>query len=101
MAQKQHLTNALAKRLAGPARGKVIYVDDEVVGFGLRVTAAGARSFILRYTTRAGRERVLTVGSAGDWMTTAARAEAKRLRLRSPKGHRRSATAGASISSVS
>jgi integrase len=81
MAQKkQHLTDALAKRLAAPARGKVIYVDDEVVGFGLRVTAAGARSFILRYTTRASRERVFTIGSAGDWTTTAARAEAKRLR---------------------
>ena len=80
MAQKQHLTDALAKRLAAPVRGKVIYVDDEVVGFGLRVTAAGARSFILRYTTKASRERVFTIGSAGDWTTTAARAEAKRLR---------------------
>jgi integrase len=80
MAQKQHLTDALAKRLAAPAKGKAIYVDDEVVGFGLRVTAAGARSFILRYTTRASRERVFTIGSAGDWTTTAARVEARRLR---------------------
>jgi integrase len=51
-----------------------------VRGFGCRVTAAGARSFILNYTTRAGRERRYTIGGCGDWSTTAARAEAKRLR---------------------
>jgi integrase len=52
-----------------------------VPGFGVRVTAAGARAFTLRYRTRgSGRERTYTIGSTGDWQATAARAEAKRLR---------------------
>jgi hypothetical protein len=37
--------------------GQRITPDDEVTGFGVRVTAAGARSYVLRYTTRSGRER--------------------------------------------
>jgi integrase len=74
------LTDATVKRLALPERAARIYPDGGVPGFGCRVTAAGARSFVLRYRTRAGRERTFTIGSAGDWQVTAARAEAKRLR---------------------
>jgi integrase len=80
MADKRHLTDAVVKRLPTPARGKEITLDDEVIGFGCRVTAAGARSFILRYTTRAGRERVFTIGSVEARRTTDARAKAKDLR---------------------
>src|SRR5262249_52636451 len=77
---KQHLTDAIVRRFPAPAKGKQIFLDDDVVGFGVRITAAGARSFILRYVTRAGRERTFTIGDATVWKTTAARAEAKRLR---------------------
>jgi integrase len=75
-----HLTDAIVRRLPTPAKGKVITLDDEVTGFGLRVTAAGARSFVLRYTTRAGRERTYTIGSAEAWKVTTARAKARTLR---------------------
>ena len=75
MAQKQRLTDAGVKRLAAPTVGMRIY-GDKVAGFGLRVTAKNARSFILRYRTRGGRERTYTIGAADDWRTTAARAEA-------------------------
>jgi integrase len=75
-----HLTDAVVNRLPTPERGKHITIDDEVTGFGVRVTAAGARSYIIRYTTRAGRERTFAIGDASIWRTTAARAEAKRLR---------------------
>jgi integrase len=77
-----HLTDAAIKRLPRPAKGNRITYDDDVPGFGVRVTAGGARSFILNYVTRAGRERRFTIGSAStkDWQTTAARAEANRLR---------------------
>jgi integrase len=80
MADKQHLTGAVVRRFPTPKSGKRIALDDEVVGFGVRVTAAGARSYVLRYTTRSGRERTFTIGDATVWRTTAARDEAKRLR---------------------
>jgi integrase len=81
MADKRHLTDAAVKRLPTPAKGKEITLDDEVTGFGVRITAAGARSYILRYTVRgAGRERVYTIGDATVRRCTDARAKAKDLR---------------------
>jgi integrase len=78
---KVHLTDALIKRLEWPAKGNRIYYDDIVPGFGCRVTANGARAFILNYITRErGRERRYTIGSPGHWKTTDARDEAKRLK---------------------
>jgi integrase len=78
MAQK--LTDATVKRLATPASGNRITFDSDVSGFGIRITAAGARSFVLNYRTRSGRERRITIGGYPDWRTTAARDEARRLR---------------------
>ena len=78
--KQQRLTDALIKRLPVPARSNRITYDSDVPGFGARVTTGGARSFILNYVTRSGRERRLTIGSCSDWRATAARAEAKRLR---------------------
>ena len=75
-----HLTDALIRKLPTPEQGNKIVYDDVVGGLGIRVTAAGARSFVLNYTTRAGRGRRFTIGSATDWTTTQARDEAKRLR---------------------
>jgi integrase len=80
MADKRHLTDTAVKRLPTPKTGKEITVDDEVTGFGARVTANGARSYILRYTTRAGRERTYTIGDATVWRCTDARAKARDLR---------------------
>ncbi|MBI4968220.1 MAG: tyrosine-type recombinase/integrase [Rhodospirillales bacterium] len=53
--------------------------DTEVVGFGLCITQAGARSFVLRYRID-NRERRLTIGSYPDWSVTAAREEAKAIK---------------------
>jgi integrase len=78
-----HLTDAVIKRLPIPAAGNRITYDSgdgKVPGFGARVTSAGARSFVLNYLTKGGRERRITIGSCADWSTTDARAEAKRLR---------------------
>jgi integrase len=75
------LTDATVKRLPLPARASKIHPDGDVPGFGCRVTANGARSYILRYRVRGtGRERTFTIGDCGDWQAAAARAEAKRLR---------------------
>ena len=78
--ERARLTDAIVKRLPTPEKGNKVYYDNDIAGFGARVTAAGARSFILNYVTRGGRERRYTIGSATSWQTTAARAEAKRLR---------------------
>jgi len=75
-----HLTDPVIRGLPTPDKGNRIAYDDIVKGFGCRVTAAGARSFVLNYLTKSGRERRITIGSCSDWSTTDARREAKRLR---------------------
>jgi integrase len=75
-----HLTDAVIRRLPSPAGVNKVHYDSGVPGFGCRVTRGGSRSFILNYVTRGGRERRFTIGSCGDWTTTEARTEAKRLR---------------------
>jgi integrase len=75
------LTDNLLRQLPTPERGNRITYDDAVKGFGVRVTAAGGRAFILNYRRKLdGRERRYTIGSFPDWGTTAAREEAKRLK---------------------
>src|SRR4051794_35962883 len=80
MAKKQRLTDALVKRILAPSSGYTVSHDSEARGFALRVTAKGARSFILNYYTRGGRDRCCTIGQFPDWSTTAARARARELR---------------------
>ena len=75
------LTDNAIKRLPAPESGNRITYDADVKGFGIRVTAAGARAFILNYRNRVGRERRYTIGAFPDWTAPAARAEAKRLKL--------------------
>jgi hypothetical protein len=75
--QGYHLTDKLAKELPTPACGSSkIYYDDEVKGFGVRVTGANARAFVLNYRNRAGRERRYTIGRVSEWKVGVARAEA-------------------------
>jgi integrase len=77
----QRLTDRLVQTLPAPAKGNRITYDDVVPGFGARVTAAGARAFVLNYRTRGdGRARRYTIGGFPDWSTGAARDEAKRLK---------------------
>ena len=75
-----HLTDPAIRGLPTPSKGNRVHYDDDVKGFGCRVTAAGARAFVLNYLTKSGRERRITIGSCSDWSTTDARREAKRLR---------------------
>jgi integrase len=74
------------KKLSAPEKGNKIYYDSEETGFGARVTAAGARAFILNYRTRSGRERRFTIGSFPAWTVAAARDEAKALKKRIDRG---------------
>ena len=75
-----HLTDPVIRGLPRPDKGNRIAYDNVVKGFGCRVTAAGARSFVLNYLTKSGRERRITIGGCSDWSATDARREAKRLR---------------------
>jgi len=76
----QKLTDRIVKGLPPPAKGNKITFDTEVKGFGVRITAAGSRAFILNYRTRSGRERRYTIGQFPDWRTSSARAEAAELK---------------------
>jgi integrase len=82
----QRLADGVVKTLPAPKSGSQITYDTEVKGFGARITAAGARSFILNYRTRIGRERRYTIGNFPDWKTAAARAEAAELKKRIDRG---------------
>jgi integrase len=76
-----HLTDAVIRRLEAPATGNKITYDSAVTGFGARVTAAGAKSFVLTYVVRgSGRQRRYTIGGADRWTATDARAKAKELK---------------------
>ncbi len=67
-----------------PGVATVIVWDAEVRGFGLRVTPAGAKSYILNYHAGRGRNaplRRITIGKHGSpWTPETARREALRLR---------------------
>ena len=76
---KNHPDARTPGELEPPAKGNRVYRDDDVTGFGLRVTAAGARSFVLDYSVK-GRERRYTIGRHPDYTVTLAREEAKRLK---------------------
>jgi integrase len=83
------LTDVVVGRLEPPATGNKITYDapdkkrkDWIPGFGVRVTAAGHKAFVLGYTVRgSGRQRRFTIGGCNHWTTTDARAEAARLRV--------------------
>jgi integrase len=74
------LTDAIVRKLPVPEVGNKIHWDSDVPGFGIRITAADARAFVLNYRTRAGRARRHTVGRFPAWSTIGARDEARRLR---------------------
>ncbi len=84
MAQK--LNDTIVKALSAPPKGNSIYYDSEVKGFGCRVTAKGARAFVVNYRTRTGRERRYTIGLFPDWKTGPARSEAGELKKRIDRG---------------
>ncbi len=59
----------------GPAQ--VLLWDSEVKGFGLRVTPAGVKAYVLNYRTSGGQSRRYTIGKHGSpWTCETARAKA-------------------------
>jgi integrase len=80
------LTDAVVRALPAPAEGSRIFYDEAVKGFGIRITSAGARSFVLNYRTKLGRERRYTIGAFPAWKTATARSEAAELRKQIDRG---------------
>jgi integrase len=88
-----NLSEQTIKRLPVPATGNSItYFPGAMIqgakaprGFGVRVTASGARAFILNYRLR-GREHRFTIGAWPDWSALKAVREARELRQRVDRG---------------
>lgn len=74
MATSKHtrLTDKFIRSLKPPATGYRLHTDSEVPGFGLRITKAGAISFVLDYKLD-DRTRRGTIGRWPEWNATAAR----------------------------
>jgi integrase len=73
-----HLTDKVAREHPAPAKGYAIVNDDKVAGFGILVTAGGARSWVFRYRHHR-RSRRYTIGSFPTWNSTTARKRAAEL----------------------
>lgn len=85
--KQQRITDAIVKAIEVPAKGSKITYDGDVKGFGIRVTSNGARSFILNYRTRTGRERRYTIGQWPAWKAAVARTEAGELKRKIAGGY--------------
>lgn len=81
----ERITPKLVREVEPPASGNRRIYDTEIKGFGVRVTAAGAKAFVLNYYAQ-GRERRYTIGSYPDWSVAAARAEAATLKRAIDRG---------------
>src|SRR5215471_5104265 len=87
------LSEETVKRLPVPNTGnRITYFAGATIqgakaprGFGVRVTAAGARAFVLNYRLR-GREHRFTIGAWPDWSVLKAVREARNLRQRVDRG---------------
>lgn len=76
---RRKLDDRVARGTEPPVRGNRITYDTRLTGFGLRVTAGGARSFVFNYRIK-GRERRITIGQYPAWTVLAARKQAEHLR---------------------
>ena len=87
------LNEEVIKRLPAPSTGnRITYFADARIqgaqaprGFGVRVTAAGAKSFVLNYRSGV-KERRYTIGNWPDWSALRAVREARNLRQRIDRG---------------
>lgn len=95
--EKPEITESLSektvKELPTPETGNwIFYFAGQTVsrlraprGFGVRVTAGGAKSYILNYRIK-GQEKRLTIAACGDWSLERVLAHARGLRERVDKG---------------
>src|SRR5665648_338671 len=71
---------------AEPKAGKTTFLwDDSLKGFGLRVTATGAKSYIIQFRNREGQSRRLTIREAPTMKDIAVRFEEEHMVVLKPK----------------
>jgi integrase len=87
------LTDRNVAAIEPPAKGYEITYDQDggprqkrVPGFGLRVTMAGAKSWVFNYRNADDRERRMTIGGFPTWTAAQARERAKDLRREVDQG---------------
>ena len=91
MGQRPMPTGSITKRTVDalkPSDQPIILWDDDVPGFGLKLTPAGRRAYVYQYRIggRGGRTVRKTIGLHGAWTPDQARDEAKRLRRETEAG---------------
>jgi len=86
------ITERTLRSLRPPRNGSSILYDDEIPGFGVRITANSVVSFVLDYRVNS-RKRRCTIGRYPDLSAAAARQEAIQIRgsLRAGEEHHRQA----------
>ncbi len=82
---RQVLTEAAIAGLAPPAKGRIEVFDALVPGFGIRVSAAGRRSWIVMYRLGS-RQRRATLGSHPALTLTRAREQAREIKIMAAQG---------------
>jgi integrase len=79
--RKIKLIKAAIDEIVPPDVGSEVTWDSEITGFGIRTTAGGTKTFVLKYRTRdEGLARWLTICRVGDMKPTEARNEAIKAR---------------------
>jgi integrase len=79
------ITAAKVKQLRAPKSGQVIYRDDEIKGFAVRVTAGGEKAFVWEGRIK-GRVRRITIANVEDMSVMAARRWAYEVRASVARG---------------
>ena len=82
---KARITDKVTRVTTAPEKGQALVWDTDMSGFALRVTAGGAKSFVVDYRAD-GRKRRITIGRYPAWSVAAAREEAKRLKRTVDRG---------------
>lgn len=72
------ITKRFVENLTPPKEGNTVYWDTELTGFGVRITAQGARAFVFRYVHHR-RERRYTIGKFPGVQVAAARKQVDKL----------------------
>ena len=82
---RTRLTDRFVRAAKAEGRKSPIFMDDEVVRFGIQVRQTGGKSFTLDYTFD-GRRRRFFIGDFPDWSTVAARDQAKQIKRQVDQG---------------
>lgn len=80
-----NITKKAVEKLQAPATGYALYRDDKLKGFGVRVTAAGVKTYFLERRVH-GKVKRIKVGRVGEMTTEDARQQAKDIAAEIDKG---------------